>query len=150
MEKNITLFVMITCAVLLAGCESVQEDLGWKVNPQSTELNTVQPNDVPVPDGFTVVTRTRESYSVAMGSGGFRDAHLVYVGKTPPRKIARFYERNMVLPTFGWQDKSDYQSEGDRELKFVKGGAICTVVIREVPTDEDVETRIEVDIVSKA
>jgi len=134
----------------VSGCATWQRDLGIRQNPKYVELSEFQPGDVPVPDGFAMVTKTKESYCLDLGPNGFRDAHLVYHGEMTPRQVARFYERTMVLPTFGWKDRSEYQTEGDRTLKFIKGQSICTVVISDLETTEDARTRITVDIKSKA
>jgi hypothetical protein len=152
-RSGITLFILVGCISALGGCkavESMQNDLGWNADPKHVELTEDQPGDVPVPDGFTMVTKGRESFSVDLGSGGFRDGHLVYIGDTYPPKVARFFETTMVLPTYGWKDRTDYQTEGDRTLKFVKGRALCTVVITRTETAEDEKTKIEIDIVSRA
>jgi hypothetical protein len=134
---------------LVSGCKTWQRELGIRKDPKYVELTEIQPADVPVPDGFEMVTRTKESYCLDLSPNGFRDAHLVYHGDTTPRQVARFYESTMVLPTYGWKDRSEYQTEGDRMLKFTKGQSICTVVISDLENNEYARTRITVDIKSK-
>jgi hypothetical protein len=146
----VTLFLSASCVVFASGCATWQRDLGIRQDPKYVELTETQPGDVPVPNGFEMVTRTKESYCLDLGPNGFRDAHLVYHGDMTPRLVARFYESTMVLPTYGWKDRSAYQTEGDRTLKFTKGQSICTVVITDLDNAEDARTRITVDIKSKA
>ena len=144
----VSLFVAALCAVF-SGCSAIQHELGMDVRPSYVELTEAQPGDLPVPDGFTMVTKTKESYSIELANDGFRDAHLVYIGFDSPRRVARFYERNMTLPTYGWRNRSERQTEGDRHLRFVKHLATCSVVISRVVMSSETKTKIEVDIVTK-
>jgi hypothetical protein len=144
----VSLFLATFCAAF-AGCVSIQHQLGMDVRPQYVELTEAQPGDIPVPDGFTMVTKTKESYSIELANDGFRDAHLVYIGHASARSAARFYQRTMTLPTYGWRDRSERQTEGDRHLRFVKHLATCSIVISRVEIGSEMKTRIEVDIVTK-
>ena len=148
-KSFLTLWAALGCAWFVGGCAAVSHELGWDVEPRYVELTEQQPEDIPVPDGFRMVTKTKESYSIDLGPDGFRDAHLVYIGLSAPRFVARFYEKNMVSPAFGWEDRSEYQNEGDRVLKFTKGRSVCTIVITETRSPA-IRTRIEIDIVSTA
>ena len=149
-QANATLWAITLCMLVAAGCTTIAPGLGLGAEPRYVELTEEQPADIAVPDGFQMVTRTKESYAVDLGTDGFRQAHLVYEGATSPRRVARFLEKTMVLPSYGWRDRSEYQNEGDRTLKFIKGRTVCTVVISEVVREEDTRTRIEIDIVSRA
>ena len=145
--SRVTLCGLVACALLLGGCAAVEHTLGWDVNPQHIELTEQQPGDLPVPDGFRMVTKNRRSFSYDLDPDGFRDGHLIYMGSSPARFVARFYEKTMVQPTFGWKNQSQYQNESDRTLKFTKGRSVCTVVITEIKNPVP-RTKIEVDIVS--
>ena len=144
----ITLCLAALC-VASSGCSAIQHQLGMDVRPRYVELTEAQPGDIPVPDGFTMVTDTKESYSIELANDGFRDAHLVYVGSNSPRRVARFYERTMTLPTYGWKNQSERQTEGDRHLRFVKHVATCSVVISRFVSSNETQTKIEVNIVTK-
>lgn len=136
--------------VLGSGCGTIVEhELGWDVSPSYTELTEEQPSDIPVPAGFDLVTGTKKSFSIDLKNGGYREAHLVYSGRNTVESAARFFEKTMVLPTYGWRNQSPLQNEGDRTLKFVKGGAICTIVLGETKSGALPRTRIEVDLVSQ-
>lgn len=145
---TVSLLFAALCAAF-AGCNAIQHELGMDVRPRYVELTESQPGDIPVPDGFTMVTDTKESYSIELANDGFRDAHLVYIGSDSARRVARFYGRTMTLPTYGWRDRSERQTEGDRHLRFVKHLATCSIVVSRVEISSETKTRIEVDIVTK-
>ena len=145
--RRVILCGAMACGLLFGGCAALEHTLGWDVNPQHIELTEQQPGDIPVPDGFRKVIKDRQSNSYDLDPDGFRDAHLIYTGSSPARFVARFYEKTMVMPTFGWKNQSRYQNESDRTLKFTKGRSVCTIVITEIINPVP-RTKIEVDIVS--
>jgi len=157
LRKVITLSLAAGCAAIPGGCgTAVDRELGWGRQPSYTgsELTEDQPTDIPVPNGYRMVRKSRESFSFDMKNGGFRDARLVYVGKLSVASVAHFYRKTMVVPTYGWTDRTGKDGArpdgGAQTLRFEKesdkGRVHCTVVIAEETVTPLMRSRVEIDL----
>lgn len=121
--------------------------MGLDVEPAFRELTEAQPTDIPVPNGFRLLTKGKESYSLDLGPGGFRQAHLEYEGLLDRDVVLGFYRRAMVQAPYGWRPD---ETPGDRDgsLRFVKDNATCRIRITTVRTPEE-RTRVIIDLKTK-
>ena len=148
---TVSLLLSSLYVVFASGCGTIVErELGWDVQPSYTELTEEQPSDIPVPKGFVLDTESKKTFCIDCKNGGYREARLIYKGKNSVQSAAHFFEKTMVLPTYGWRNQSPLQNDGDRTLKFVKGNAVCTVVVRETKSVPLPRTRVEIDLESHA
>ena len=124
----------IFLAALLTGCSHQVENPG-KLLPgspsveqtRSSELRRAQFADIPVPNGFELVTRGNRSYTYQ--GGGVRLAALRYWGKQSPAAVAAFYRRTMPLQAYGWAASGERLESGVSVLGFNKELQTCEVTI---------------------
>lgn len=96
-------------------------------------------NDLPVPQGYTLVT----DQSFVFESPGMRAGHLVYTGGGKNQDIVRFFRNS--LPQQGWSLVSSFE-RGESLMTFEKPGWVAGVLIRPGTFD----TRIEINIGPRA
>lgn len=131
-----TLFVLLTAALLLAGCSL---------------FNTTDPNapliadahspivDVPVPAGFTMTT---DSTSKVIPGNAIRFVDHHYKGGDPMLAVVRFYKEQ--LPTHDWKLIDQTQPSGSEVvLHFTKGSEDCTVSVDRGTLDTHIHIRID-------
>jgi hypothetical protein len=128
---------------LATGCESIEyatgRDLG---SPDSSELKTVQFDDIPVPYGFSVQDRLNQSLTYEHGV--MRVGQLEYRGQgMRPKAAAEFYRNQMPLTPNGWTLTNDFEQAGQSILHFDKNPYRCVVTIKREKNDTYI--KVEVD-----
>lgn len=88
-------------------------------------VNSMQFQDVVVPDGLRILDSEHQSYSRQEAS--WRQGHFVYLGATPVADAANYVRTRM--PQHSWQMVADQATdEGVVKLGFVRGAYVADYV----------------------
>ena len=122
---------ILVTTLVLAGCSQIGntgEPTPGSPHPtelQSKELRRSQFPDVPVPEGFELVTRGNRSFSFS--GGGARVGQFEYAGGMTPASVVAFYRSHMPLLAYGWKLDSETGEDLSKVLNYTKNEQECTV-----------------------
>jgi hypothetical protein len=139
----VAVVALAACSIFATGCESIQyatgQDLG---SPDSTELKSVQFDDIPVPFGFRLQERLNQSLTYEYGT--MRVGRLQYRGEgLRPAAAAEFYKNQMPLAPNGWAFENELDQSNQRILSFHKKPYRCTVTINEEKTSTYITVEVD-------
>lgn len=98
---------------------------------RSRTLQRLQFDDVPVPRGFSYVTRGNRSFSYQ--GGGVRVGQFVYWGRDSADLVGQFYLDTMPLAAYGWKWSETRKIEDGVVHRFAKREQICEITIQVEP-----------------
>lgn len=125
-KRNIKLFPILICSLLLFGCATIAA----REKSDPTQVPALEPAallkfiDIPVPSAFNFVPE--ESY--AFQSANFRAGLLKYRGRASGDRIIVFFKEQM--PMYNWQ-LINIVEHGRRMLSFEKELENCVITIDE-------------------
>ena len=119
--RLLLLFLIMSFITLnLSGCVSMQKQ---PIESQILEPSTtLRFSDVPVPDGFKIITEK----SFILESAGVRAGVLKYRGKADIEDVVRFYKTQMTVYNWGLLNVLEY---GERMLNFERENEVCVITI---------------------
>jgi hypothetical protein len=128
--------VALAVLALLVGCSQV-DNPGKTTHPgsptvrdtRSEVLSRGQFPDIPVPEGFSLVSRGNRSFSYV--GGGVRVGRFHYWGRGAMPDVVAFYRSTMGLRAYAWSLSASSSGDGQDSLTFTKQGDTCEITIQD-------------------